>query len=161
MGVHLLEREQVLEVDIAEAWAFFSSPRNLGLITPSYMRFCIRAPFDDRPAHSGQLITYTVQPLMGIPLTWITRIEEVVPGQQFVDTQRKGPFKRWRHLHRFEAVTGGTLMHDHVAYELPLGAIGELAHKLAVRARIEGIFAYRERVLPGLVQRIKTKGLPN
>lgn len=159
MGGHILEREQLLEVDITAAWAFFSTPRNLGSITPASMRFSIHGSFDDRPAHSGQLITYKVRPLFGIPVKWVTRIEEVVPTQQFVDTQLQGPFKRWRHLHRFEAVHGGTLMHDHVEYELPLGALGELAHRLVVRAKIEDIFTYRERVLPSLLPRMKAAGL--
>ena len=100
-----------------------------------------------------------MRPLFGLPVTWVTRIEEVVPAQQFADIQLQGPFKRWKHLHRFEAVDGATLMYDRVEYELPLGALGELAHRLVVRAKIEDIFTYRERVLPGLLPSMKAKGL--
>ena len=50
-------------------------------------------------------------------------------------------------------------MYDRVEYELPLGALGELAHRLVVRAKIEDIFTYRERVLPGLLPSMKAKGL--
>jgi ligand-binding SRPBCC domain-containing protein len=50
---------------VEEAWNFFSSPRNLAVITPPEMGFVIREPFDDKPTYAGQRITYTVKPLFG------------------------------------------------------------------------------------------------
>jgi hypothetical protein len=36
---------------------------------------------------------------------------------------------------------------DAVSYALPFGALGEVAHRLDVRRRLERIFAYRARAL--------------
>ncbi len=107
---HVIEREQFLPISLEEAWGFFATPRNLADITPPDMGFEIRQPFDGRPMYTGQLIRYTVRPLAGIPLQWVTRIDEVEPLHMFVDTQLKGPYKRWWHRHTFEAVQGGVLM---------------------------------------------------
>lgn len=153
MAQHVLERSQFLPISLEEAWSFFSTPKNLARITPPDMGFVIREPFDNAPAHAGQRITYTVKPLLGIPLTWVTLIEDVQAPHRFVDTQLKGPYKRWWHVHTFEAVEGGVLMRDRVEYELPLGPLGEIAHGIFVKQRLEHIFNYRlttlERLFPG------------
>src|SRR5688572_5512030 len=39
----------------------------------------------------------------GMTLPWVARHEDVRPGEQFVDVQEQGPFRSWRHVHRFEA----------------------------------------------------------
>ncbi|MBL7939425.1 MAG: SRPBCC family protein [Flavobacteriales bacterium] len=150
MAQHVLERSQFLPITLDAAWAFFSSPRNLAVITPPQMGFVIHAPFDDRPTYAGQRINYTVRPVLGIPLKWTTLIEEVQEPVQFVDTQLSGPYKRWWHQHTFEPVPGGVLMHDRVEYELPLGPIGELAHGIFVRRKLEGIFSFRNATLKEL-----------
>lgn len=150
MAQYVLERSQLLPITLDEAWAFFSTPKNLARITPPDMGFVIREPFDNAPAHAGQRITYTVKPLLGIPLTWVTLIEDVQAPHRFVDTQLKGPYKRWWHLHTFEAVEGGVLMRDRVEYELPLGPLGDIAHGIFVKQRLEHIFAFRNKTLEQL-----------
>ena len=147
MAQHVLERSQFLPITLNDAWEFFSSPRNLARITPPEMGFVIREPFDDRPTHAGQRITYTVKPVLGIPLTWVTLIEEAQGPHRFVDTQVKGPYKRWWHMHTFEAVKGGVLLKDRVEYEMPFGPLGELAHGIFVKQRLADIFDFRFRTL--------------
>jgi len=147
MAGHVLEREQLLPISIHEAWDFFSTPRNLGRITPKRMGLVIREPFNDEPAHAGQRITYTVRPVLGVPLAWETLIEQVEPPFLFVDTQLKGPFRLWRHEHRFAEEGGGTRMHDRLEYEMPLGPLGEFAHTIFVRRRINAIFDHRSVTL--------------
>ena len=150
MATHVLERSQFLPIPLEQAWAFFSSPKNLAVITPPEMGFMINAPFDDRPTHTGQRINYTVKPVLGIPLQWTTLIEAVHAPHRFVDTQEKGPYKRWWHQHTFEAVEGGVIMGDRVEYELPLGPLGELAHGIFVKQKLASIFAFRKATLERL-----------
>lgn len=150
MSVYVLERDQVLPIPLEEAWDFFSTPRNLSRITPGGMGFTIHEPFDDRAAHTGQRIRYTVRPLLGIPLTWVTRIEDVVPPRRFVDTQERGPYRKWRHTHTFEPVPGGVRMNDRVEYELPLGPLGDLAHSLFVKRKLRTIFDFRRKALESI-----------
>jgi ligand-binding SRPBCC domain-containing protein len=90
----------------------------------------------------GALIEYRLK-LHHIPLRWLTRIEAWEPGERFVDVQVKGPYRLWHHTHTFEAHENGTRVRDEVRYALPLGPLGELAHRLIVRRDLERIFDFR------------------
>jgi ligand-binding SRPBCC domain-containing protein len=59
----------------------------------------------------------------------------------------KGPYKRWWHLHTFEAVEGGVMMRDRVEYVLPLGPLGDLAHGIFVKQKLKDIFDFRSATL--------------
>ncbi len=145
--VRTLEREQWLPIRIEQAWDFFSSPRNLSKITPGAMGFRIREPFDEVPMFAGQRISYTVRPLFGIPLKWVTCIAIADAPYRFVDVQIEGPYKHWWHEHTFMEQDGGTLMKDKVEYELPFGPLGDLFHGPLVKGRLKAIFDFRFRTL--------------
>jgi hypothetical protein len=49
MTVHILEQEQRLPITPATAWEFFSSPRNLGGMTPDDMGFKIVSLPGEKP----------------------------------------------------------------------------------------------------------------
>lgn len=93
--------------------------------------------------YEGLMIAYTVKPLAGIPMNWVTEIKTVKELEFFVDEQRVGPYKIWHHEHHFKAVEGGVEMTDIVTYVLPLGILGRLVHPFLVRPKLEQIFAYR------------------
>lgn len=97
--------------------------------------------------YAGQIITYRVSPVLGIPLFWMTEITHVREGEYFVDEQRKGPYAMWHHQHFFKPIPGGVEMTDIVNYELPLGILGDIAHLLFVKKQVEGIFEYRVKAL--------------
>ena len=68
-------------------------------------------------------------------------------GRMFQDTMRSGPFKHWVHTHTMEPDgAGGTFLIDHIAYELPLGFLGELGGGWFARRRLERMFDYRHQV---------------
>src|SRR5215207_4160154 len=139
--IHRLDREQVLPLPVDEVFAFFLRAHNLEVITPPWLRFEVLTPEPLRMA-PGTLIDYRLR-LYGIPLRWVTRIEEWEANRAFVDRQLHGPYRLWHHRHEFMAVENGTLVRDSVHYELPLGLVGELAHALLVRPDLERIFDFR------------------
>jgi len=150
MAIYQYTTEQFLPISIRKAWDFFSSPKNLSVITPPEMDFKILTQLDDKEIYNGMLIDYTVKPLFGIPMHWQTMIIDVKPLEVFADTQLKGPYKLWHHTHTFIEKDGGVLMTDIVNYELPFGILGDWVHSLIVRKKIESIFAYRKQVLEKL-----------
>ncbi len=150
MAIYQYTAEQFLPISIRKAWDFFSSPKNLSVITPPEMDFKILTQLDDKEIYNGMLIDYTVKPLFGIPMHWQTKIIDVKPLEVFADTQLKGPYKLWHHTHTFIEKDGGVLMTDVVNYELPFGILGDWVHSLIVRKKIESIFAYRKQVLEKL-----------
>lgn len=146
MTLHHLSREQILPTTLAEAWEFFSSPRNLDSITPPELGFkIVHCPAEKM--HEGQIIEYRVKVAPGLWIPWVTEIKAVEEGRAFVDEQRFGPYKFWHHRHTFEEVEGGVKAGDLVHYGLPFGPFGAIAHPLFVRPKLERIFAFRREVL--------------
>jgi len=147
---HTLFREQQLNCDLATAWKFFSSANNLSEITPKDMGFIVLTEMENDEIYEGMIIDYYVSPLFGIKMKWQTEITHVDFQKSFIDFQKKGPYKLWNHHHEFIPNKEGVLMRDTIEYELPLGFLGEIAHRLFVRKKLEHIFDYRFRVLRNL-----------
>lgn len=141
--VYTLQTEQIIPISLAEAWDFFSSPANLAKITPSHMGFNIISKHHGEKMYAGQIIEYTVKPIWGIPLYWMTEITHVQEGAYFVDEQRFGPYVMWHHQHHFKEVSEGVMMTDIVHYKIPLGFLGDIAHWLFVKKQLQGIFDFR------------------
>jgi ligand-binding SRPBCC domain-containing protein len=147
---HVLEREMRIARPRSEVFAFFADAKNLEALTPDSLHFEILTPHPIA-MRAGTLIDYRLR-LLGIPFRWRTLIESFEPERQFVDTQLKGPYAYWHHTHTFEDLPdGGTLMHDHVKYALPLGPLGEIARVLFVDRQLAQIFDFRTAKLRVLI----------
>ena len=105
MKTYLLERDQRVPRPIEEVFAFFSDARNLEAITPSWLGFRILSP-EPIVMQPGARIDYRIN-MHGLPLRWVSEIERWDPPNEFVDVQLQGPYRLWRHTHRFEPVDGG------------------------------------------------------
>ena len=144
MSIHTFKATQLIPTTLNQAWDFFSSPRNLALITPPQMNFNITSTLTSEKIFPGQLIAYDVTPLWNMRVKWISEIKDLREPVYFVDEQRKGPYKLWRHRHFFTEVVGGIEMADEINYEIGYGIIGSMMHS-KVRNRIEQIFDYRRK----------------
>lgn len=142
-SVHCLQRTQLMRISLDEAWNFFSSPRNLQKITPPYMKFKIIGNTFREDMYEGQIIEYTVRPLLGIPLYWMTEITHVRDKVFFIDEQRFGPYRFWHHQHHFKETENGVEMTDVLHYKVPLYGLGKLANKMFVESQVNKIFDYR------------------
>ena len=145
MAIYTLRREQVVPRPLEEVFGFFSDARNLQKITPPWLNFQIltREPID---IHPGTLLDYRLK-WHGLGIRWRTRIVTWNPPHVFTDEQIRGPYRLWHHTHTFTAEAGGTRMVDVVNYQLPLGILGAIAHRLAVRRDLERVFDYRQQVI--------------
>jgi ligand-binding SRPBCC domain-containing protein len=103
--------------------------------------------------YAGQIITYTLRPLMGITMAWTTEITHVSKPNFFVDEQRFGPYRFWHHQHFFHEVEGGVEVHDIVHYLLPHMQFTGLVNRCIVMPRLKRIFDFRAAAL----QRIFTQ----
>ena len=145
--VYSLKTVQVLPVSLDEAWEFFSSPKNLAEITPKELQFNIVSKHHGETMYAGQVIEYTVRPILNIPMYWMTEITHVEDRQYFVDEQRYGPYSLWHHQHHFKEVEGGVEMTDIVHYKLPMGFLGDWANSLFVSGQLKEIFDFRFKIL--------------
>ncbi|MCO6149295.1 SRPBCC family protein [Flavobacterium sp. NRK1] len=147
--LYTLHRLQKLPVSLEQLWYFMSDPKNLATITPASMGF-VTLSGEDREMFSGQIIHYTITPLLGIKIEWVTEITHVKENTYFVDEQRFGPYSFWHHKHFFKEIPGGVEMEDIVHYKLPLGVLGRIVHPFLVKSKLKEIFDYREKKLSEL-----------
>jgi len=112
-------------------------------------------------------LSFRAFPLSPVRIPWDAEISDFVWNDHFCDIQHRGPFKYWKHCHHITAQTrpapagaqpapgtpsaaaapptSGSLLTDHVHYELPLGPFGDLANTLLMRRQLRSTFRYRHR----------------
>jgi ligand-binding SRPBCC domain-containing protein len=140
--MHHYHDELWLPRPVTEIFRFFADAFNLQALTPEWVNFEILTP---KPIQlrAGALIDYRLC-VHHFPVRWQTEITAWEPPHRFVDEQKRGPYRKWIHEHRFTAHNGGTLCTDHVQYAV-LG--GALVNRLFVRRDVERIFAFRRHKL--------------
>ncbi len=128
-----------------EVFAFFADARNLEAITPPWLRFRVVTP-GPITMQVGLKIDYRLR-VRGLPMRWQSEITLWNPPMRFVDEQRRGPYRLWRHEHRFEDWGGGTLCIDVVHYIAPGGLLRKWIDRLWVGPDIARIFEFRRRAM--------------
>ncbi len=141
---HVIEREQFVRCPVEQAFSFCADPASLPRITPQDMSFRVRTklPVEMR---EGVEIDYDIR-IGGFPVLWRSRIDVWKPGSCFVDRQVHGPYRAWRHEHKFVRVAGGTRVLDRVEFELPFGPFGAPALPL-VRQQLDQLFDHRKMAI--------------
>lgn len=153
--VYTLKSVQQIPTTLQHAWDYFSKPDNLATITPDNLGFKIKGDHQSPEMHPGQIIQYTIKPLLGIPMYWMTEITHVEPMKFFVDEQRFGPYSLWHHQHHFAAINGGVEMTDIVHYKIPFWIFGDIAHALFVKSQLQNIFDYRKQKVDEIFGKIQ------
>jgi ligand-binding SRPBCC domain-containing protein len=104
-------------------------------------------------AGPGSLITISFRLVPFLPFRgrWVAEILEYQPLSHFVDCQRQGPMRSWRHRHSFrtELKNGveGTVVRDDVEYELPFGFLGRIADSFIIERLMHRTFTARQTQL--------------
>ena len=147
MAIYHLFFEQKIPQSLDTLWDFISDPLNLKLITPPDLAMEILSHDLPSHIHPGLIISYSIKPLAGIKMLWLTEIKHLKEKEYFVDEQRAGPYKMWHHLHKLTPFDNYVLMSDVVTYRPPYGFIGSIANSIFIRNKLKDIFEYRRAVL--------------
>jgi ligand-binding SRPBCC domain-containing protein len=162
---HTFQSEQWLPYPVEIVFAFFANPENLPRLMPAWQKTRIEEvslasppPISSsRPsspaAGAGTKLTISFRPFAYAPLrvSWNAEISEFVWNDHFCDQQLRGPFAYWHHCHHVQPQTRtndsvtpvfGTLLHDEVEYELPLGKLGDIAGSV-ITWQLHRTFSYR------------------
>ncbi len=143
------EMVENLAAPLSRIFDFFSRPANLVKISPPELHFqLVSAP---EQLHLGARVALQGR-RWGLSQRLVSEVTTWEPEQLFVDEQREGPFKKWIHTHRFEALPdGGTCLTDRIDYEPPGGMLGFVVTVKAVERDLKWIFEYRREKLTQLL----------
>ena len=142
------EGSQWISKDKSAVFDFFSSPKNLEKITLPQFRFQLIEPYPSRIEKNVEM-DYKIH-IYGLNIKTKTKIVAYKPPDLFVDEEVRGLFHKWRHLHKFQSLAGGTLIEDCINYQLPY-RLNLLAHRIATN-RIKEMFDYRRKMISRLLK---------
>ena len=95
------------------------------------------------PPAEGSAVEFTLW-IGPLPVRWVAVYSNVSAMHGFTDTQQRGPLRRWRHTHRFEAIDPNTTrVSDQIEYEYPRGLAGILTRLLFSSVGLRIVFLYR------------------
>lgn len=151
MKLFSIDRSIWLPRPIHQVFPFFADARNLEQITPPFLKFNVTIPSPITMAVSTR-IRYKLS-LRGLPISWESEITAWEPPHRFVDEQLRGPYRVWKHEHRFSESNGGTQVSDHVDYAVWGGS---LVNALLVAPDVRTIFDYRTHVLENMFGKAKS-----
>lgn len=100
----------------------------------------------------GETVTWKAKHF-GITWKMTSKITELDRPNRFVDAQQRGPFRRFHHVHTFEATPAGTLMRDHIEFDAPFGPLGDLVERLVLGSYLPKLITERNDYLRSELER--------
>jgi ligand-binding SRPBCC domain-containing protein len=126
----------------AEVAAFHSDTGALKILTPPPIVVQLH---HYEPLGEGSTAYFTLW-FGPLPVHW-KAVHTDVGEDGFTDTQVRGPLRRWRHTHRFSAVSDGvTLVSEHIDYEYDAGIKGLLSRLMYSKASLYLFFTARKLI---------------
>ncbi len=81
-----------------------------------------------------------------VPVIWLARHTAFQGLDGFEDLQVRGPFRHWRHQHRFQSHPEGTLLVDEIECALPGAPVSDWLLGWLLRLQLTAMFRYRHAV---------------
>jgi uncharacterized protein len=127
-----------------EVFSWHARPGALERLIPPWERVTVEARAGGIEEGARVVLRVAAGPFR---LRWIAVHDNVIAGRQFCDQQARGPFRYWRHRHRFEPDGASVCqLDDDVEYALPLGWLGRIVAGGSVLEKLDRMFAYRHAV---------------
>jgi ligand-binding SRPBCC domain-containing protein len=139
--------------DIDRVWEFYTDIKHLEIITPREIELKITNARSQKLTQGSEI--WFEGKIMVVMLSKRSKRHSMITSysvspQQYlyVDEMLTGPFKKWRHLHKFYGVDNNnnqkqTQVIDEIHFELPYGISGKLFDGYVYR-RLEKIFCNRK-----------------
>jgi ligand-binding SRPBCC domain-containing protein len=133
------EQSFVVNRAIDDVWNFYTDIKHLLVITPPSIAIKIES---NASITEGAEISLSGN-IIG-KSRWRSRITYCKP-YEYIDEMIDGPFKTWKHIHKFIADNNNTRVVDVVEYKLPYGIFGNIIDMIYAQNRLRKIFEYRKR----------------
>ena len=133
---------------IDRVWEFYVDIKHLGMITPKELELKIINSTSQKLTQ-GSEIWLEGKIMMLSKRKWHSKITSFSVSshqREYVDEMLTGPFKKWRHLHKFDDTDNSqkqTQVIDEIDFELPYGRMGKLFDGYAYR-KLQKLFYHRK-----------------
>jgi ligand-binding SRPBCC domain-containing protein len=136
----------IVKSPIEKVWHFYTDVRHLETITPKEMELKIVNTTSQNIIQGQEILASSkIFEKMKIrrTMTWHSKIT-FLKKYEYIDEILAGPFKKWRHLHKFHSIDGKqTEIIDEIEFELPYGILGKLFEGYTYK-QLQNIFGYRK-----------------
>jgi uncharacterized protein (TIGR01777 family) len=136
----LFQQQVTVPVSVAEAFAWHERPGAFARLQPPWEAVEILAV--DEGLEVGAKVRVRLRLFGPLRMTAEFHYTQYQKNVVFVDEQVRGPFRQWRHEHRFVALNGGRScrLEDIIHYRAPIGT------EAIVRRKLRRMFEYRQRI---------------
>jgi len=132
----------IVNCPVDRVWEFYTDVKHLEIITPKETDLKI-INFTSQNIVQGQEIWCSGKIIAKRRTVWHSKIT-FLKSCEYVDEMLAGPFKKWRHSHKFQNIDGKqTEVVDEIQFQLPYGIFGKLFEGYACK-QLHKIFEYRK-----------------
>ena len=132
----------IVKSNIERVWDFYTDIRHLEIITPKEIELTIIDTTSQNIVQE-QEIWCSGKIIVKRRTTWHSKIT-FLKRYEYIDEMLCGPFKKWKHLHKFHNVDGKqTEVIDEIEFELPYGILRKLFEAYAYR-QLQKTFEHRK-----------------
>jgi len=140
--LHIFRHSFIVKSPIERVWHFYTDVMHLEIITPKQIDLKIINATSPNIVQ-GQEIWCSGKIIAKRRMSWHSKIT-FLKRYEYVDEMLSGPFKKWRHLHKFQNIDEKlTEVIDEIEFELPYGMLGKLFDGYAYK-QLQNIFEYRK-----------------
>ncbi|HKG87799.1 MAG TPA: SRPBCC family protein [Nitrososphaeraceae archaeon] len=134
----------IIECPIERVWHFYTDVKHLETITPKRIELKIIRTTNQNIVQGQEIwVSGKIFKKMGRRMKWHSKVT-FLKSHEYIDEMLSGPFKKWRHLHRFHNIEGKqTEIVNEVEFELPYSILGKLFEGYAYK-QLQNVFEYRK-----------------
>jgi ligand-binding SRPBCC domain-containing protein len=135
----------IVKSPIEKVWHFYTDVKHLETITPKEIELKVISTTHQNIVQGQEIwVSGKIFKKIRRRMKWHSKIT-FLKANEYIDEMLSGPFKKWRHLHRFGSIEGKqTEIIDEVDFELPYGILGKVFEGYAYK-QLQNIFEYRKK----------------
>jgi ligand-binding SRPBCC domain-containing protein len=135
----------IVKSPIEKVWHFYTDVKHLETITPKEIELKVISTTHQNIVQGQEIwVSGKIFKIIRRRMKWHSKIT-FLKANEYIDEMLSGPFKKWRHLHRFGSIEGKqTEIIDEVDFELPYGILGKVFEGYAYK-QLQNIFEYRKK----------------
>jgi ligand-binding SRPBCC domain-containing protein len=145
--LRIFRQSFVVQSSIERVWHFYTNVKHLETITPKQMDLKIINTTSQNIVQGQEIwVSGKIFEVIKIrrAMKWHSKIT-FLKEYEYIDEMLEGPFKKWRHLHKFHNIADRkqTEIIDEIEFELPYGMLGKLFEGYAYK-QLQNTFEYRK-----------------